>query len=76
MHPDIIREVARQRIEEQHEAARQAGFARAMRKAIRAQRNRAETPDTFVAPMIPDYVDGTFRSDASEVPAEHAGTGR
>jgi uncharacterized MAPEG superfamily protein len=74
MHPDIMREVVNQRAAERREAARSASVARAMRKAIRAQRNHTEAPDTFVAPAIPDYVDGTFRG--VEVPEQHAGAER
>jgi len=73
MHPDMMRELARQRGAERREAARNAGVARALRKAVRAQRNRAEAPDTFVAPAIPDYVDGTFHVADDAVPAQRAG---
>jgi hypothetical protein len=72
MHPDIMREVVNQRTAERREAARSAGVARALRKAIRAQRKQAS--DTFVAPAIPDYVDGTFHG--VEVPEQHAGAER
>jgi hypothetical protein len=76
MHPDIMREVATQRAAERREAARNASMARALRKAIRAQRHRAETPDTFVVPAIPDYVDGTFDVAGSDVPAQRTNAGR
>jgi hypothetical protein len=75
MHPDIMREVASQRAAERREAARNAGVARALRKAIRAQRDRTEAPDTFVAPAIPDYVDGTFHGAESDVPAQRTSAG-
>jgi hypothetical protein len=75
MHPDIMREVASQRAAERREAARKASMARALRKAIRAQRNRAEAPDTFVVPAIPDYVDSTFQVAENEVPAQRTGAG-
>lgn len=68
MHPDLMREVIRQRTTERQEEARKGNLARAMRKALR-QRGRTETPDTLVVPAIPDYVDGTFCA------AENAGTG-
>ena len=61
MHPDLMREVVRQRTIERQEAARTGSLARAVRKA-RRQRGRTETPDTLVMPAIPDYVDGTFRA--------------
>jgi hypothetical protein len=76
MHPDMMGEMARQRGAERREAARNASFARAMRKAIRAQRTRAEAPDTFVVPAIPDYVDGTFHVADDAVPAQRAGADR
>ncbi len=74
MHPDIMREVVNQRAAERREAARNASLARALRKAIRAQRNRSKAPDTFAVPAIPDYVDGTFRG--AEVPDQRAGAER
>jgi hypothetical protein len=61
MHPDLMREVVRQRTIERQEEARKASLARAVRKTLR-QRGRTETPDTIVMPAIPDYVDGTFRA--------------
>lgn len=57
----MVSEVARQRMAEQHEAARKAGRRRAARQAIKAQRNGTAT-DVFELPRIPDYVDGTFRA--------------
>ena len=75
MHPDIMGEVARQRGAERREAARNASLAKAMRKAIRAQRSRTEAPDDYVVPAIPDYVDGTFHVADDAVPAQRAGTG-
>ena len=56
----MISEVARQRMAEQHEAARKASQRRAVRKATKAQRNAAAT-DVIELPPVPDYVDGTFR---------------
>ncbi len=76
MHPDMMREVARQRDAERRDAARNASIARAARKAIRAQRARAEAPDNFVAPAIPDYVDSTFHVAGEQVPVQRAGAGR
>ena len=73
MHPDMMREVARQRGAERREAARNAAFARALRKAIRAQRTRTQAPDTFVVPAIPDYVDGSFHIAEDQVPVQRAG---
>jgi hypothetical protein len=61
MHPDLMREMVRQRTIERQEEARKGRLARSVRKALR-QRGRTETPDTLVMPAIPDYVDGTFRA--------------
>jgi hypothetical protein len=76
MHPEIMLEVARQRQEEGLRAAKNASLAKAVRKAIRAQRTRTEAPDTFVVPPIPDYVDGSFHGAEGHVPAQPAGTAR
>jgi hypothetical protein len=57
----MVSEVARQRMAEQHEAARKASRRRAVRKATKAQRNGAAA-NVFELPPIPDYVDGTFRA--------------
>jgi hypothetical protein len=50
--------------------------------AIRGRRHRRNLPDDdFVVPAVPDYVDGSFRtdqavgqvaSDAGQAPARHA----
>jgi hypothetical protein len=66
-------EVIRQRSAELQAEARQANLARTLRKT-RRQRARTAGQDSFVAPPIPDYVDGTFRTaeDAgSHAPAGH-----
>lgn len=73
MHPDMMREVARQRGAERREAARNASLARALRKALRAQRTRAQAPDNFVVPAIPDYVDGTFHIVEDQGGVQRAG---
>lgn len=56
----MVSEVAKQRMAEQHEAARKASQRRTIRKA-KAQRNGAAA-DVFELPPVPDYVDGTFRA--------------
>ncbi len=73
MHAYLILELSRQRTAEWHEAARKAGLARAARKAIRAQGNRAPAADAISLPPIPDYVDGTFRQPEDEAVTERAG---
>ncbi len=57
----MVSEAARQRMAEQHEAARKASRRRAARKATKAQRKGAAA-GVFELPPVPDYVDGTFRA--------------
>jgi hypothetical protein len=57
----MVSEAARQRMAEQHEAARKASWRRAARKATKAQRKGAAA-SVFELPPVPDYVDGTFRA--------------
>jgi hypothetical protein len=57
----MVGEAARQRMAEQHEAARKASRRRAARKATKAQRKGAAA-NVFELPPVPDYVDGTFRA--------------
>jgi hypothetical protein len=57
----MVGEVAKQRMAEQHEAARKASRRRAARKATKAQRNGVAA-DVIELPPVPDYVDGTFRA--------------
>ena len=73
MHPDVMGEMIRQRSAERQAEARKISLARALRKTLR-QRSRIEGQDTFVAPPIPDYVDGTFRT--TENAGSHAPAGR
>ena len=71
MHPEILRELTAQHGRDLREQARQAQLARTVsqgRRAIRRHaRHRAEA-DASVVPAIPDYVDGSFRSEVP-VPA-------
>jgi hypothetical protein len=67
MHPEILRELSAQRGRDLREQASRATAARSARRAQRAMRRGAAAADEFVVPDIPDYVDGSFRTD--EVPA-------
>ncbi len=71
MHPEILRQMSAQRDRDLRERAHRAMIARTLR-AIRRGTGPAEA-DEFVIPDIPDYVDGSFRTDgdqaASRVPA-------
>ena len=72
MHPEFLREMTAQR---QHEMWTRAHENRLARLASRVGRRRRHLPeaDGFVIPPIPDYVDGSFRTEpASTGPA---GTG-
>jgi hypothetical protein len=59
MHPDLAREVIRQRTSERQTQAAQAREARATRDAARDRRNQAAAR-AVPMPRVPDYVDGSF----------------
>ena len=74
MHPEILRELTAQRGREMRARARQARLARMAIRAGRRRRNRPDEADGFVLPAIPDYVDGSFRTEpAGEAAASEAG---
>jgi hypothetical protein len=61
MHPEILRELSAQR---GRELRGRAHRARLVKMAIRSRRHGRDLPDDdFVVPAIPDYVDGSFRTD-------------
>jgi hypothetical protein len=69
MHPEILRQLTAQRGREMRAQARHAGL---VRMAIRGRRHGHELPDDdFAIPAVPDYVDGSFRTEpASALPAD------
>ena len=79
MHPEILRQLNAQRGREMRDRAHRA---RLVRMAIRSRRHGRDLPDDdFVVPAIPDYVDGSFRTDRAvgqvtsetgQTPAGHA----
>jgi hypothetical protein len=79
MHPEILRAMNSQRGRDLRERAHRA---RLVRTALRGRRHGRELPDDdFVVPAVPDYVDGSFRTDqavgqvaseAGQAPARHA----
>ena len=80
MHPEILRELTAQRGREMRARAHQGRLARMAIRAGRRGRYRPDQADGFVLPAIPDYVDGSFRtepageaaaSEAGQVPATH-----
>ena len=71
MHPEIIRELTAQRGREMRTQAGRAGLARMAKRAGRRRRSRPNETDEFALPAIPDYVDGSFRTEPA---GEAAGT--
>jgi hypothetical protein len=75
MHPEILRELTAQRGRDLREQAHRAHLARTVsqgRRAIRRHARHLVEDDAFVVPAIPDYVDGSFRSEAPVPAARHA----
>jgi hypothetical protein len=76
MHPEILRELTSMRGREMRTRAEQARLARSVIRAGRAHR-RGGVAEKFVTPAIPDYVDGSFRTDTvpdsrpERVPSQH-----
>jgi hypothetical protein len=66
MHPEILRELTAQRGRDLRQRADRAHLAQTASRARRSWRHRAAETDEFVAPAVPDFVDGSFR----DVPAE------
>ena len=79
MHPEILRLMNDQRGHELRTRAHQARLAR-MIKSVRRGRGRADEADELVLPPVPDYVDGSFRTEgAGALPVDGqaaGGTGR
>lgn len=71
MHPEILRELTAQRGRDLRQQAHSAQVVRSLRMLRRS--HQVDAADEFVVPAIPDYVDGSFRTDrdetASRVPA-------
>jgi hypothetical protein len=61
MHPEILRQIAAQQIGDQRALAHRNRVARTLAKAMRGHRGTVES-DGYVAPAVPDYVDGSFRA--------------
>ena len=66
MHPEILWELNAQRGREMRAQARQAKLARMAARSRRRGRDRVDAADEFVLPVIPDYVDGSFRTDPAD----------
>jgi hypothetical protein len=63
MHPEILRELTAQRGREMRARAHQGRLARLAIQAARRRRSRPDEADGFALPAIPDYVDGSFRTE-------------
>ncbi len=75
MHPEFLREMTDLRSREMRARARQARLGRLAILAGRRRRHQADQGDGIVIPAIPDYVDGSFRTepaDAEPAGAHHA----
>ena len=66
MHPEILRELAAQRGHEMRARARQANLARMAIRVGRRRRSQPDEADQFVLSAVPDYVDGSFRTEAGQ----------
>ena len=66
MHPEILRLISNQRGREMRAQAHQARLVRSIRFA-RHGRNLPVHADEFVPPPIPDYVDGSFRTESADL---------
>ena len=76
MHPEMLRELTAQRGREMRARSREGVLARMAIRARRRGRSRPDEADRFVLPVIPDYVDGSFRTgpaeeEAGRTPATH-----
>lgn len=70
MNPEILRQIASQQISDQRARARRDRVARTLARALRGGHRHETESDGFVAPMVPDFVDGTFREAAGSVSTE------
>jgi len=73
MHPEMLRELTDQRGREMRARARQGTLARLAIRATRRGRSRPDEADEFVLPGIPDYVDGSFRTEPADNPVTSRG---
>jgi hypothetical protein len=66
-------QMAKQRMAEQQQAAREAAEARSQRAAARGRRGKAEAHDVVGTPVIPDFADEMFGTARDAVPAPRQG---
>jgi len=65
MHPEFLREMTAQRQHEMRARAHQNRLARLAIRVGRRARDLADEAYGFVIPPIPDYVDGSFRTESA-----------
>jgi len=70
MNPEILRQIASQQISDQLTRAHRDRVARTLARALRGGHRHETESDGFVAPAIPDFVDGTFHQAADPVGTE------
>jgi hypothetical protein len=75
MHPDLIRVLAEQHVRDMHAQAQTGLRARLARQARKARRRRSSVPGPLATVRVPDYVDGTFRTDARPADGAHPNQG-
>jgi hypothetical protein len=67
MNPEILRQIAALQIRDQRARATRDRVARTLAKALRGGNLGVVESDGFVAPVIPDYVDGSFAHAEAQV---------
>lgn len=75
MHPEMIRVIAAQQVDDWQAAARAGSRAKQARQARRARRHR-RTADPLAGVRVPDYIDGTFSGETPAARDAHAETVR
>jgi hypothetical protein len=70
LHPEMIRAIAAQQVADMQAEARAGLRARLARQARKARRRPGGDPDPIGTVRVPDYIDGTFRTDARQAGGE------
>lgn len=78
MHPEMIRMIAAQQVDDWQAAARAGSRARQARQARRPRRawRHRRAADPLAGVRVPDYIDGTFSGEAPGARDTHAETVR
>jgi len=75
MNPEIMFQIAAQQVQDRRARAHRDRVARTLARALRGGHGTTVESDGYMAPAVPDYVDGSFRvagsaaEAASPVPA-------